>query len=268
MSPETITAAKDLLTLLALLGAVIQAIRGARRSKTLTDDIETGARVGTLVEGDKKEHHDQKKRDGLLGRMGKVEAKVAEHEAVAARAEAGERLAREANTRLDALMKTLEAEHTKLANAWAAHESHHDTLEERKAQFVEALIKREKLVWRRIRAILRGMNVPSDISDDLRLEEVIKERFSGSGVSVDHVAARQALLAEQTGRFNTIPRPTSESPPPLLPPRRGPKQSQPLGGKSSQPLGGKSSQPLGGKSSQPFGGHGRVDPRRDEDDGD
>lgn len=58
-------------------------------------------------------------------------------------------------------------------------------------------------VWRRVRAILRGMGVSSDISDDVRLEREIKKRVAEPHVKVDALAASIAIV-DQTGPHQAV----------------------------------------------------------------
>lgn len=66
-----------------------------------------------------------------------------------------------------------------------------------------------KPLARKLTAVLRGMGVPSDLSDDHKLEAAVKERFRAADVSVDRLAAIEAL----------VPRDSAPSPEPdELPP--------------------------------------------------
>ncbi len=132
-------------TAAAVVIAVIKFSRDAgmmqeRLQKLLTEAVETVKRLELLVEGNPKEHVDQLKRDGVLGRM-----------------------------------KDLEHKEKSRVNAEAID----DDLQ--KQAFAQ--------VWKWIRAILRGMGVPSDISKTDRLEREIKKRFIEAKYVVDRLGA-------------------------------------------------------------------------------
>lgn len=81
-----------------------------------------------------------------------------------------------------------------------------ESLEEDKTHEAEADRKRVSTidkVWRRVRAILRGLGVPSDISDDLRVEREVEKRIKGARYQVDRLGAGLAL----TDRDPTGPHP-------------------------------------------------------------
>lgn len=130
---------------------VIAVLKFTRETKKYTDAVETIERVAPLVEGNPKEHQDQQKRDGLLGRLRDVE--------------------------------------------------HREKTAKNLAELQDSDI--EKL-WKRVRAILRGMGVPSDVSDDGRVEREVKRRLSESEYKVDRLAAGLAMV-EQRGHEQREP---------------------------------------------------------------
>jgi hypothetical protein len=134
-----------------------EAIETARKLglilKDIVEAIEAGKRVSLLVEGNPKEHTEQKKRDGLLGRV-----KDIEH--------------RELSTKNAQLLQD-------------------GTIEE---------------VWKRVRAILRGLGVPSDISDNVRVEREVHNRVSETSVKVDKLAAKLVMAEQGVAQSAAAPR--------------------------------------------------------------
>lgn len=119
--------------------------------KRITDAIETAERVGTLVEGNPKEHADQQKRDGVLGRLKDVEHR------------------------------------------------------EKSAQNAAKLLGDEiEQLWKRFRAVLRGMGVPSDISNNDKLERAIKKKIAETRYPIDRLGAGLAMQEHPTGPHQIV----------------------------------------------------------------
>jgi hypothetical protein len=132
---------------------------------TFLELLKTVDRLENLVEGDTKEHVDQKKRDGVIGRL-----------------------------------KDIEHRETSASNA-------------AKLQ-AELDREAEEKIWRRIRAILRGLGVPSDLSKDDKLEKELKKRIAETRYPVDRLGAGIAMVDERpvTGPHGVLRLPTGEAP--------------------------------------------------------
>lgn len=125
MTDETFRTLLNMLPAVSSLGVLGVAWRLARQSSRWEEALKTIERVGPAVEGDPREHENNTKRHGVLGRLTIVEGVA-----------------------------------TPIA--------------------------------RKLTAVLRGMGVPSDLSDPVKLEAAVKERMRAGG-GVDRMAALQAL---------------------------------------------------------------------------
>lgn len=132
MPADLIDTAARLLQPTASIVTLAVAIRLARQSKRWTDGLDAIERIAPLVEGDPKEHKDNAKRYGLLGRVTFLEDNAS------------------------------------------------------------ASANKLQTVARRLIAVLRGMNVPSDLSDDHETEKLVKQALKST--PINRVAATEALL--------------------------------------------------------------------------
>jgi hypothetical protein len=84
-------------------------------------------------------------------------------------------------------------------------------------------------LWRLVRALLRGLGLPSDLSDADELETLTRDLVRRGAIKVDHIAAKEQLVSERDSRpgqrrHPALERAKNDTPPPVE--RRRPTGTQ------------------------------------------